>query len=166
MLFSIYTFDVTVCSFPKRTCYFLEFATQVLRFLQRNILNGIPILSQKRCKNKQDDLHFLLAWEKQPPELFYKKSVVKNFAKFTGKHLCHRIFFNKVLGWCLQLIKKETLTWRFSVNFAKFLTTLFLTEHIRMTDPVLTRGISEISCLLCVCYMNFYFRKRVRIPNT
>ena len=26
--------------------------------------------------------------QKQPPEVFYKKGVLKNFRKFTGKHLC------------------------------------------------------------------------------
>ena len=25
--------------------------------------------------------------QKQPPEVFYKKGVLRNFAKFTGKHL-------------------------------------------------------------------------------
>ena len=27
-----------------------------------------------------------------------KKSVPRNFPKFTGKHLCQRLFFNKVAG--------------------------------------------------------------------
>ena len=36
--------------------------------------------------------------QKQPPEVFYKKGVLKNFAKFTGKNLCHGLFFNKVEG--------------------------------------------------------------------
>ena len=27
-----------------------------------------------------------------------KKGVLRNFAKFTGKHLCQRLFFNKVAG--------------------------------------------------------------------
>ena len=31
-----------------------------------------------------------------------KKDVLRNFAKFTGKHLCQRLFFNKVAG-LLQL---------------------------------------------------------------
>ena len=31
-------------------------------------------------------------------------SVLKNFAKFTGKHLCHSLFFNKVAG-CVMLEK-------------------------------------------------------------
>ena len=36
--------------------------------------------------------------QKQPPEVFYKKGVPKNFAKFTGKHLYQRLFLNKVAG--------------------------------------------------------------------
>ena len=37
-----------------------------------------------------------------------KKGVRRNFAKFTGKHLCQRLFFNKVAGLC-NFIKKESL---------------------------------------------------------
>ena len=32
------------------------------------------------------------------PEVFYKKGVSRIFAKFTGKHLCQRLFLNKVAG--------------------------------------------------------------------
>ena len=32
------------------------------------------------------------------PDVFCKKGVLSNFTKFTGKHLCHRLFFNKVAG--------------------------------------------------------------------
>ena len=32
------------------------------------------------------------------PEVFYKKGVLRNFAKFSGKHLCQSLFFNKVAG--------------------------------------------------------------------
>ena len=28
------------------------------------------------------------------PEVFYKKGVLRNFAKLTGKHLCQSLFFN------------------------------------------------------------------------
>ena len=31
-------------------------------------------------------------------EVFYKKGVLRNFAKFTGKHLYQSLFFNKVAG--------------------------------------------------------------------
>ena len=36
--------------------------------------------------------------QKQPPEVFCKKGVIKNFATFTGKHLCWNLFFTKVAG--------------------------------------------------------------------
>ena len=40
---------------------------------------------------------------KQPPDLFYKKDVLKNFVKFTGKRLCQGLFLNKVAGRSTQL---------------------------------------------------------------
>ena len=60
--------------------------------------------------------------KKQPPEVFCKKGVLRNFAKFTGKHLCHRLLFNKVAGLRLTNLLKKTLWYRcFPVNFVKFL---------------------------------------------
>ena len=56
-----------------------------------------------------------------------KKGVVRNFAKFTGKHLCQSLLFNKVAGLRPATLLKKRLWHRcFSVNFAKFLTTPFL----------------------------------------
>ena len=46
-----------------------------------------------------------------------KKSVLKNFAKFTGKHLRQSLFFNKVAGAACNFIKKETLTQVFCCEF-------------------------------------------------
>ena len=69
--------------------------------------------------------YFALHWspvQKQPPEVFYKKGVLKNFAKFTGKHLCQSLFFNKVAGIrTATLLKKRLWHKYFPVNFAKFL---------------------------------------------
>ena len=63
-----------------------------------------------------------------------KKGVLGNFAKFTGKHLCQSLSFNKVAGLRLQTLLKEKLWHRcFPVNFAKFSRTSFLTEHLRTT---------------------------------
>ena len=36
--------------------------------------------------------------QKQPPGVFLRKGVLGNSAKFTGKHLCQSLFFNKVAG--------------------------------------------------------------------
>ena len=63
--------------------------------------------------------------------MFWKKGVLRNFAKFTEKHLCQSLFLNKVAGlWPCNFIIKETLVQVFSVNFAKFLKTPFFTEHL------------------------------------
>ena len=53
-----------------------------------------------------------------------KKSVLTNFAKFTGEHLCQSLFFNKVEGQrpeVCNFIKKKRLWYRcFPVNIANF----------------------------------------------
>ena len=57
----------------------------------------------------------------------HKKSVLKNFGKFTGKHLCQSLFFNKVAGLGPPTSLKKKLGHRFfPVNFMKFLRTPFL----------------------------------------
>ena len=35
---------------------------------------------------------FLEDFHRQPPEVFFKKAVLKNFAILTGKHLCWSLF--------------------------------------------------------------------------
>ena len=62
--------------------------------------------------------------QKPPPDVFYKKRVLKNFTKFTGKH--KSLFFNKVAG-----KKKRPWCRHFPVNFTKFLRTSFFTKHLR-----------------------------------
>ena len=74
--------------------------------------------------------------QKQPPEVFYRKSVLKNPTKFTRKHLCQRVFFNKVAGLRPQasnVIKKEALTKVFSCEFCEISRNIFFTEHLRVT---------------------------------
>ena len=53
---------------------------------------------------------------------FFKKGILRNFAKFTAKHLCQRP---------VNLFKKRLWHRCFPVNFAKLLRTPFLTEHLR-----------------------------------
>ena len=65
------------------------------------------------------------------PEVFCKKGVLRNFTKFTGKHLCQSLFFNKVAGLRpATLLKKRLWNRYFPMNFAKFLRTPFFTEHL------------------------------------
>ena len=77
------------------------------------------------------------------PEMFCKKGVLRNFTKLTGKILFQSLFFYKLAGlrpatfYELAGLRPSTLLtkrlWhrRFPVNFAKFLRTFFLTEHLR-----------------------------------
>ena len=52
------------------------------------------------------------------PEVFCEKGFLRNFVKFTGKHLCQSLFFNKVAGLRpATLLKKETLAQVFSCKF-------------------------------------------------
>ena len=62
------------------------------------------------------------------PEVFCEKGFLRNFAKFTGKHLCQNLFFNKVPP--ASLLKKRLWHRYFSVNLANFLRTPFSTEHL------------------------------------
>ena len=54
------------------------------------------------------------------PEVFCKKDIRRNFAKFTGKHLCQDFFFNK-----------ETLRRVFSCEFCEISKNIIFTEHLR-----------------------------------
>ena len=58
--------------------------------------------------------------------MFCRKDALRSFAKFTEKHLCQSLFFNKVAGLRPAILLKKSL-WHgcFPVNFAKFLRTLF-----------------------------------------
>ena len=41
-------------------------------------------------------------------QVFCKKGVLRNFTKFTGKHLCQCLFFNKAALKACNFVKKET----------------------------------------------------------
>ena len=63
-----------------------------------------------------------------------RKGVLRNFTKFTGKHLCQSLFFNKVAGLRFAPLLRKRLWGRFfPVNFAKFLRTPFRIEHVSTT---------------------------------
>ena len=93
--------------------------------------------------------------QKQPPEVFCKKSCSQKFLKFTGKHQCHSLVFNKVAGQNSQentcarvavliklqasasnFIEKETLAQVFSSEFSEISKNKFLTEHLCATASV------------------------------
>ena len=81
-----------------------------------------------------ENLTFIKGWgphKSRRSKVFCKKGVLKNFAKFTRKHMCRSLFFNKVAGLsnAAILLKKRLQHWHFPVNFVKFWRTPFSIEH-------------------------------------
>ena len=65
------------------------------------------------------------------PEVLCEKYVLRNFKKFTGKHLCQSLIWNKIAG----LRPANLLTYRlyhrcFPVNIVNFLRTPFHIKHL------------------------------------
>ena len=64
-------------------------------------------------------------------EVFCKKGLLRNLAKFTGKHLCQSPFFTKVTGLKTATLLKKRLWHRcFPVNSVKFVRTPFFIKHL------------------------------------
>ena len=69
------------------------------------------------------------AYRSSRPEVFCKRGVLKNFAKFTGKQLCQSLFFNKVAGGACNFIKKESLAQVFSCEFCEISKNTFFLQN-------------------------------------
>ena len=86
--------------------------------------------NEEDCKAKANVRYYF--YRGSHPEVFCKKGVLGNFTKFTGKHLCQGLFFDKVADLGPAILLKKRLWHRcFPVNFGKFLRTPFLTEHLK-----------------------------------
>ena len=62
-----------------------------------------------------------------------RKRVLRNFAKFIGKHLSQSLFFNKYAG---PRPGSESLAQKFSSEFCEISKNTFFTEHPRETTSV------------------------------
>ena len=69
------------------------------------------------------------SFKKHPPVVFYRKGVLKNLAKYTGKFLCWSLFFNKLAALSLQHCQKETLAQVLPCDFCEIFKNAFFTEH-------------------------------------
>ena len=77
--------------------------------------------------NRHKTLYKVLTLQKQPPEVFYRNCCSLKLTNSKGKHLCQSLFCTNVAGLRPAILFKKRLWHRyFSVNFAKFLRTLFL----------------------------------------
>ena len=92
------------------------------------------IYVQGRIQNPTEYLSQKAQSRSSRPEVLCKKGVLRNSAKFTRKHLCQSLFFNKVADLSLQLYKKETLAQVFSCEFCEISKNTFF----QRTPPVAT----------------------------
>ena len=75
--------------FTLKTYFFKIFSLLLIFFIDTimSVISSTQIACDAMC---------VQCVQKQPPEVLFKKGVLKNFANFTGKHLCWSLFFNKV----------------------------------------------------------------------
>ena len=77
----------------------------------------------------------ILSRKKQSPRRFCEKGVLRNFAKFTGKHLFQNIYFNKVTGLACNFIKNDSLAQVFVREFCETSKSTFFyrTDHVAVS---------------------------------
>ena len=105
----------------KHTCFKRSLLKVNCEYDRRNC--GICSKLTVKMLERSQLTSFFNQTQKQPPVVFYKRAVLKNFAIFTGKRLCLSLFL-KVLG--LQLYGKRLQHKCFSVNIGKILGTRIL----------------------------------------
>ena len=89
------------------------------------------------------------------PELFCKKGVLRNFAKFTGKHLCQSLFFNK-----------ETLAQVFSCEFCEISkNTFFYRTPLVAASACMKNNFACCCCWLHLVVNYYYLKKFLRKEN-
>ena len=77
-------------------------------------------------------------FQKQPPKVFCKKGVLKNFAHFTGKHLCWSLFLIQLQVFRpATLLKRDSNAGAFLRNLKIFKSTYF-EEYLRTTASVVS----------------------------
>ena len=81
--------------------------------------------------NKFHTRYCSICYRSSRPEVFCKKGVLRNYAKFKGKHLWQSLFFNKVAGEVCDYIKKETLAQVFSCEYFQIFKNAFFMKHLR-----------------------------------
>ena len=90
----------------------ISFSTEFLRQLSTVYV--------KHIGSSGIDQHVFYHDRNSRPEVFCKEGVLRNFTKFTGKHLCQRLFFNKVAGLRSATLLKKSLWHRcFFCEFCK-----------------------------------------------
>ena len=114
-----------------RLCFCFIFYFLVLNFTMALLGHHTPVLrsfkntyfEQQLWTAASENQHLSDKFRSSRPEVFCKKAVLRNFAKFKGERLCQGLFLKKVAG--LRLWYRC-----FLVNFVKFLRAPLFIEHL------------------------------------
>ena len=140
-------FDICICSlvFEQKFLSILTFISIIANVQNVCILAGQYL----ECS-----IGGIVLSRSSPPEVLCKKVVLKNFTKFTGKHLCQSLLFNKIAGLrpatllketlACNFVKKETLAQVLSCEFCE----IFKSTVFYRTPPVATSDSRSEYCTL------------------
>ena len=136
-MFAAFVFIQTFMLVPYRNFYSLSLAGVIGFRLNTNLILRFAI----QLKSNKTFLRQSHYFRSSCPEVLYKKGVLKNFPKFTGKHLCRSLFFNKVAGlwWLLLLLLSSVSNLKIrlvltlkQVTLAKLKTIKFPIRHLTL----------------------------------
>ena len=77
-------------------------------------------------------------FQKLPPEVFYKKAVLKSFANFTGEHLYWSLFLITLQVFRPEPYQEETPTQVISCEICKIFKNVYFEEYLRTTASVVS----------------------------
>ena len=100
-------------------------------------------------------------------EVLCKEGALKNFTKFTGKHLYQSLFFHEVAGLRPASLSKKSLWHRcFPVNFVKFLRTHFYRKP-PMVAFIGVEAVAVVAGIVAVIVLVHYehYMKSVQMPS-
>ena len=89
-------------------------------------------------------------------QMFFRIGVLKNFAIFTGKHLCRSLFLIKLQCWRPATLLKRDSTQVFSCEYCK----IFKNTFFYRTPLVATFFLSYcFSCTPAIIWFDFFWKK-------
>ena len=127
----------------------------VFRIYKQQLSNSFPSVFSNYENWKI--LSTLLNEKKENFNVVFVEAVVQACSKFTGKHLCQSLLFNKVAG---NFIKEDTLAQAFSCEFHEISQKTFSTEHLCTTASIFVWCV-WLNFFHILSLADFYFVERI-----
>ena len=109
----------------KHLCYLYKTVSTKLPSYRYEIIPALQRCQRNLVISNLQDIR--LTTRNSHQRCSVKIDVLKNFGKFTGRHLCQSLFLNKAASLSPATLLKKRLYFRcFPLNFAKFLRRPFL----------------------------------------